>query len=138
MMNPNQQVTAEKIYKCGHCGATNDSLMSLKQHMVDVHMPNMQMHQTQQHQQPQSVQSQSMVEAPNISTDDSQTQSSFDAKRKTTKFKCGHCGILVASVDELRSHMLSDHVEDSELAKELAQSQNVPEKGVKYYSKVFT
>lgn len=110
----------DKIYKCGHCGMTNDSLESLKTHMLTAHMPT-------QPEDPMSdpgevavpqVQTPvpTIISAPlDPSTSSVETQPkastvSIPAADKPGRYKCGHCGIIVASMDKLKSHMLTSHV----------------------------
>lgn len=121
--------TTEKIYKCGHCGDTNDSLESLKQHMVSVHMP------TQAPPIPTPVHrpaaSTSGGDLMVVEADPSHLPIRQDRpikKPTSSKFKCGHCGVVVNGLDGLKAHMLSDHVKDNETAKELAKA-DIPQKG---------
>ena len=110
----------DKIYKCGHCGMTNDSLESLKHHMLTAHMP------TQPEdslaaagdatvpQQPVTAQVAIPIQ-PDPSTSSVETQPKAPegiapATDKPGRYKCGHCGIIVASMDKLKSHMLTSHV----------------------------
>ena len=144
-------VATEKIYKCGHCGTTNDSLESLKQHMLSSHMAP-QLHPTAagdaqlsqqvvQQQVPQlGTQVVSQVVPQQVTSDIEQESNSLVVTQPKTidaaqtsqslmippvppqpdvirakppgKFKCGHCGIIVTTMDKLKSHMLTTHVND--------------------------
>jgi len=103
----------DKIYKCGHCGTTNDSLDSLKQHMLEAHMSN-------PPSQPNAAAGDSLslpVEKPSTSSVVSvpkpvQPTDPPSEPKPAGRFKCGHCGIIVATMDKLKSHMLTTHVND--------------------------
>lgn len=121
----------EKIYKCGHCGDTNDSLESLKEHMVSVHVSGQQTRIIAGAvQQPAAAVASTSAEMMVIDTEQPapNPMPAPEPLKKPSKFKCGNCGILVGSMDELKSHMLSDHVKDSETAKELSKP-DIPQKG---------
>lgn len=120
---------AEKIYKCGHCGATNDSLESLKQHMVDVHMPTAPQITPQFQPEPVEISHAGSVAVEKPMDLDADQTSVPEAAEKKGKFKCGHCGVIVTSMDGLKNHMIEAHVKDSETAKELSKPQNIPDKG---------
>lgn len=121
----------EKIYKCGHCGDTNDSLESLKQHMVSVHMP-AQLPAATIHQQTPVASTSApelmVIDAEQLQPNQLTVQQEPAKKSAPAKFKCGHCGLLVNGLDGLKEHMLSAHVKDSETAKELAKAA-IPQKG---------
>lgn len=129
----------EKIYKCGHCGDVNESLESLKHHMVSMHMPSqetpvsshMDTSMASTSHMDASMPSTSSGDMPStMVTDDEQSQASMSSlDRRPGKFKCGHCGIIVSYMDDLKSHMLTQHVKDQETAKEISKIDNVPEKG---------
>lgn len=129
-------MATEKIYKCGHCGTTNDSLESLKQHMLSTHMSSthlapqlepasgdapMQQQVIPQLISQETTESSSSIvthpkfgELPQVSH--SQVSSHPGPTEMRTKppgrFKCGHCGIIVTTMDKLKSHMLTTHVND--------------------------
>lgn len=107
--------TAEKIYKCGHCGTTNDSLESLKQHMLDVHMsgPVNPVNQVTQVTDDSPIKQSPEPSTSSVVSVPKPVQVTPQAEPKPAgRFKCGHCGIIVATMDKLKSHMLTTHVND--------------------------
>lgn len=125
-----RMAAAEKIYKCGHCGATNDSLESLKQHMVEVHMPAAPQISPQFHSEPVEISHPAAIAVGKPMEVDAEPPPPLsEPAEKKGKFKCGHCGVIVTSMDGLKNHMIEAHVKDSETAKELSKPQNIPDKG---------
>lgn len=110
----NMAAQPDKIYKCGHCGMTNDSLESLKTHMLTAHMP------AQPEapaaagdapQQEEAIPAQAPID-PSTSTVETAPKAPpvVPNTDKPGRYKCGHCGIIVASMEKLKSHMLTSHV----------------------------
>ncbi|XP_067932695.1 zinc finger protein 823-like isoform X2 [Watersipora subatra] len=124
-------MATEKIYKCGHCGTTNDSLESLKQHMLNSHMtpqlepvsaasdsllPQQIVSQVVPHIVPESTSSviahTKLDESLHVNPLHMAPAPSQPITKPPGKFKCGHCGIIVTTMDKLKSHMLTTHVND--------------------------
>lgn len=131
--------TPEKIYKCGHCGTTNDSLESLKQHMLDAHMSGGAIHTGNVNPILSEASTSSIVSEPKHMEESSVMPSEpppplttlpgpdIPKEKPPGKFKCGHCGIIVSTMDKLKSHMLTTHVSDQ--AGQHANQQHSPMKG---------